>query len=161
MNKERIINKGKEALARCKCFLVEVKTHFIPDAGASGVMKYTSRFVNLWKSGYAGRVAIIVTSVLSVMVISSMFCGGDDSSKADSKERSEAVASQDDGYDGSDTLKVKGLYMRQSGDRALEACQKMVKSFDNLIVIDLRNGIPYQKKSMRLRSVNMTRSMPR
>lgn len=42
-------------------------------------------------------------------------------------------------------LVVKGLYVRMSGDEASEACNKLAAQFEDLEVIDYRNGIEREK----------------
>ena len=45
-----------------------------------------------------------------------------------------------------DTLVVKGLYMRMSGDDALEACKELIASSDDLEIIDFRKGIEVERE---------------
>ena len=44
-----------------------------------------------------------------------------------------------------DTLVVKGLYIGQPGDDALEACKEIAASSQDLMVVDFRNGIEREK----------------
>ena len=73
--------KAKEALngakAKAKGVLAEIKANFKPDEGAEGVKKYKSMFVNLWKSGTTGKVAVVVFFVV-IMGLLNLIVGGDD-----------------------------------------------------------------------------------
>ena len=130
--------KGKVALNRAsekaKSVFSEIKTNFKADEGAEGVKKYKSMFANLWKSGTTGKAALVAASIVVLFLFKSIFFGG----------------SSDGGFDSSksvdvDTLVMKGLYMRQSGDEALKACKKIASSSKDLVAIDFRKGIEREK----------------
>ena len=69
-----------EAAAKAKVALSEIRANFKSDEGATGVRKIQSMFVNLWKSGQNGRVALVASTVAFavVVVIGSLFCCSED-----------------------------------------------------------------------------------
>ena len=60
MDKEKVKDAMSGAKEKAKGVLAEIKANFKPDEGAEGVKKYKSMFVNLWKSGTSGKVAVVV-----------------------------------------------------------------------------------------------------
>ena len=133
--------KAKEALSgtkeKAKVALAEIKANFKADEGAEGVKKYQSMFKNLWKSGTTGKATLVAASIVVLLLFKSIFLGGGTSDVGDGFE---ASTSED-----VDTLVIKGLYMRQSGDEALKACKKIASSSKDLVAIDFRNGIEREK----------------
>ena len=108
--------KAKEALdgakEKAKSVLAEIKANFKADEGAEGVKKYKSMFVNLWKSGTTGKVAVIVFFVV-VMGLLNLIVGGDD----ESGRSQEQIGYKEDGY------KVQ----RKSNDDDVDAFLKDLK----------------------------------
>ena len=74
--------KAKEALngakEKAKGVLAEIKANFKADEGAEGVKKYKSMFVNLWKSGMTGKVAVVVFFVAVMLLLNLIVGGGDE-----------------------------------------------------------------------------------
>lgn len=74
--------KAKEAMngakERTKGVLAEIKANFKADEGAEGVKKYKSMFVNLWKSGTTGKVAVAVFFVVVMLLLNLIVGGGDE-----------------------------------------------------------------------------------
>ncbi len=54
---------------KCFVFAREIKAGFVPDEDKSGVKKFGSRFINLWKSGQSGRISIVAVAVVVVLII--------------------------------------------------------------------------------------------
>lgn len=136
-------------LPKVKSALSEIKTNFKADEGTTGFPKVKSMFVNLWKSGTYGRAALVASSVILFSLLVSV-CGSSGESSGGGK-RIKPVPK--------DTLVVKGLYMGMPGDDAVEACKEMVGEANDLVVVDLRNGIEieheaglgeYEKKTQEL-----------
>lgn len=69
-----------EATAKAKTVLSEINANFKSDEGTTGVRKIQSMFVNLWKSGHNGRVALVASTVAFavVVIIGSLFCCSED-----------------------------------------------------------------------------------
>ena len=155
MDKEQAKEKLGEAAAKAKAAMSEIKANFKADEGTTGVRKIQSMFVNLWKSGKTGRVALIASSVVVLLLLVSVFGGG--GGKADGG--SDSSVAQDAASTGAsaskksvarkpvpkDALVVKGLYIGMPGDDAVEACKEMVASSKDLMVADFRNGIEREK----------------
>ena len=80
MDKEKVKARLGEAAAKAKVALSEIRANFKSDEGATGVRKIQSMFVNLWKSGQNGRVALVASTVAFavVVVIGSLFCCSED-----------------------------------------------------------------------------------
>ena len=198
-----IKEKTRVAMAKARAAMSEIKANFKADEGATGARKIQSRFVNLWKSGTPGRVALIATPVAVLLFMVLVFgvvlafggggsgsgvqspvpsdksvaqspvpaepppaaAGGTDMSLKDiameaSRAAEEARKAAKEVQEKSavpaenpvaqspvrqDTLVVKGLYMRQSGDDALNVCKKIVAASEGLVVVDFRNGIECEK----------------
>ena len=83
------------------------------------------KFINRWKSGTVGALALIASSVVVIG------CG-------DSSDGTSSPVPKD-------TLAVKGLYMGMPGDDAVKACKEMIGSSEDLVVVDFRNGIEREK----------------
>lgn len=76
MNKAKVDElsaKAKTALANGKIVLDEIKTNFKADEGTVGCKKAQSMFSNLWKSGIAGKVALVATGVIVLLLLSAIF----------------------------------------------------------------------------------------
>lgn len=133
--------KSKDALngakEKAKAALSEIKANFKADEGAEGLKKYQGMFKNLWKSGTTGKATLVAASIVVLLLFKSIFFGG---GNGDVGEGFDDSTSED-----VDTLVMKGLYMRQPGDEALKACQKIVSSSKDLVVVDFRNGIEREK----------------
>ena len=131
MDKEKVKEAFGETTAKAKAAMSEIKGNFKADEGTTGFRKVQSMFVNLWKSGQSGRIALIASSVVILMCLFlflfSVLGGGGESGLPD-------------------TLVVKGLYMRMPGDDALEACKKLVASSKDLVVVDFRKGFEVERE---------------
>ena len=136
INKEKAKAAMNGAKEKAKIALSEIKTNFKADEGTEGVKKYKSMFANLWKSGTTGKATLVAASIVVLLLFKSIFFGG----SSDVGERFEDSKSVD-----VDTLVMKGLYMRQSGDEALKACKKIASSSKDLVAIDFRKGIEREK----------------
>ena len=82
---------------------------------------------------------LLLVSVVGGCGKSDVGTGGESSGKPDSTsttKESEQV----------DTLVVKGLYIGQKVDDAIEACKKVATSSEDLIVVDFRNGIEVERE---------------
>ena len=66
------VQNAKAKLSRA---LTDIKANFKPDDGAVGVKKIQSMFVNLWKSGMNGKVALIASSFIVLLLLSSCLGG--------------------------------------------------------------------------------------
>ena len=133
-NKEKAkvaLNCAKE---KAKAALSEIKTNFKADEGTEGVKKYKSMFANLWKSGTTGKATLVAASIVVLLLFKSIFFGGSSDGGFDSSKSADV-----------DTLVMKGLYMRQSGDEAMKACKKIASSLKDLVAIDFRKGIEREK----------------
>lgn len=131
------VQNAKQKLSKS---LTDIKVNFKPDDGALGAKKIQSMFVNLWKSGGRGRQTWRESSFIALILLSLVFsgCGRDQQTgNGDSPSKKHSAAP--------DTLVVKGFYMRQSGDEALKACEKLAASSKDLVVVDFRNGIEHEK----------------
>jgi len=100
-------------------------------------------FANLL--GPKSRTGLIAVLLLLVSVVGG--CGKSDngtpdSNSSDSNSTDTTAAKR---HVPSDTLVVKGLYMRMPGDDALEACKELVASSKDLVVVDFRDGIEREK----------------
>lgn len=126
--------------SKAASFLTEVKTNFKADEGAVGVRKFQSMFVNLWKSGMAGKVALIACSVVILMLVSPIIMGGGTSSVGGDSDSADRELSTP-----SDTLVVKKMYMRMPGDDAVVACRQMIGDAKDLVVVDFRKGIKWRE----------------
>ena len=157
MDKDKIKAQLGEAATKAKAAMSEIKANFKADEGTSGARKYQSMFVNLWKSGTTGKGALIACSVVVLLLLVSVFGGGGKSGAASGGAAdvasgesvggtSAAVAQKARRPVPTDTLVVKGLYMRMSGDDALEACKELVASSKDLVVVDLRKGIEIERE---------------
>ena len=168
--------------AQAVAALGEVKANFKADEGATGARKVQSMFVNLWKSGTAGKAALgtgAAAAVLLSTVVLASVCGGSgagtssdaakggtsagetasdkkgDSAKEvastqkDTAAKQAAVEVKNLPPPPSDTLVLKGLWMRMPGDAAVQACQKIVGSAKDIAVVDWRNGIEREKDEAR------------
>ena len=93
MDKEKVKDAMSGAKEKANGVLAEIKANFKPDEGAEGVKKYKSMFVNLWKSGTTGKVAIVVFFVV-VMGLLNLIIGGDD----EGGRSQEQIGSRDGGY---------------------------------------------------------------
>ena len=73
------IDKAKAMLktvsSKLKASLCEVRDNFNADDGATGFQGVKSKFVNLWKSGTPGRVAIIICFLVLLQLLCAI-CGG-------------------------------------------------------------------------------------
>ena len=136
MDKEKAKEALDDAKAKTKVALSEIKANFKADEGAEGVKKYQSMFVNLWKSGQTGKVALVAASVVVLFLFMSIFFGGSDDGGFDSSKSVDV-----------DTLVMKGLYMRQSVEEAAKACRKIASSQSGLVAIDHHKGIEWDQKS--------------
>ena len=157
MDKEKVKEQLGVASAKAKDAFAEIKDNFKADEGTTGFRKVQSMFVNLWKSGTTGKGALIACSVAVLLLLCMVFSGGDKSGAASGGGTAEvasgesargtraAVAKKARRPVPTDTLVVKGLYMRMPGDDAVEACKKMIASSDDLVVVDFRNGIEREK----------------
>ena len=136
INKEKAKDALNGAKEKAKSALSEIKANFKADEGTEGVKKYKSMFANLWKSGTTGKGALVAASIVVLLLFKSIFFGGS-SGVGEGFEDSKSVDV--------DTLVMKGLYMRQSGDEALKACKKIASSLKGLVAIDFRKGIEREK----------------
>ncbi len=125
MDKEKVKEAFGETTAKAKAAMSEIKGNFKADEGTTGFRKVQSMFVNLWKSGTVGALALIASSVVVIG------CG-------DSSDGTSSPVPKD-------TLAVKGLYMGMPGDDAVKACKEMIGSSEDLVVVDFRNGIEREK----------------
>ena len=71
--------------------------------------------------------------------------GGDENSSSTKGASVAKVSSATKRSAPKDTLVIKGLYMRMSGDDALAACKEITASSKDLVVVDFRNGIEVEK----------------
>lgn len=71
------VQNAKAKLSRA---LTDIKANFKPDDGAVGVKKIQSMFVNLWKSGMNGKVALVGCSAAILLSLMIVCCGGGNSS---------------------------------------------------------------------------------
>lgn len=124
------VQNAKAKLSRA---LTDIKANFKPDDGAVGVKKIQSMFVNLWKSGMNGKVALIASSFIVLLLLSSCLGGSSSSDESESRRL--------------DTLVLKGLYMRQSAEDAAKVCRKIASSQGDLEAIDYHKGIEWDKNS--------------
>ena len=51
-------------------FLGEVKAGFHPDEGSTGIKRIISRVANLWRSGGAGKISIIIIGTIALIAVS-------------------------------------------------------------------------------------------
>ena len=79
-------------------FLGEVKAGFHPDDGTTGFKRILSYITNLWKSGGAGKIAIIGISAITFIVVSSMGGGSQDEQGSGEASHSDA---EENAYSGS------------------------------------------------------------
>ena len=115
-----------------------------------------------WKRNLGARMGAVTSFVAVLLLLVSAVGGCGKSDEGISGESSGkavngtggGLVSKNDGVAGTstaqktaptDTLVVKGLYMGQPGDDALEACKELVGSSENLVVVDFRNGIEREK----------------
>lgn len=89
-----------------------------------------SKFANCRARGYAGQIVLIACSVVVLLTLSLVIgCGGESGGDGES------------GGAPKGTLAIKGLYVGMPGDRALEACKKLIDGSKDLMVVDFRDGI--------------------
>lgn len=133
MDKEQAKVKADAAVVKAKVAMAEIKANFKPDEGATGAKKIQSMFVNLWKSGTAGKGTLVAAAVVVLLLLPSIFGGGENGKQIAVYEAIPA------------DLAVKGIAIRMSGDAALEACNKLVAAEKDLSVLDYRKGIVREK----------------
>ncbi len=88
-----------------------------------------SRFMNCRKRAASRRTALIAVSVGCILLLGVVVGCGGDSGGGDSGDAPKG------------TLAVNGLYVGMPGDRALDACKKIVDGSKDLMVVDYREGI--------------------
>ena len=142
MDKEKVKEAFGETTAKAKAAMSEIKGNFKADEGTTGFRKVQSMFVNLWKSGTTGKAFLIACPVV-VLLLCLVFSGGGKSGDA-SRGGTAELASGESGP--TDTLVVKGLYMRMPSDDALKACKKLVASSKDLVVVDFRKGFEVERE---------------
>ena len=117
-------------------------------------MKTIGKWKAIASTAHSGRVPMIVSAVAALFMASSIMCGcggSDDASEAPSEGSSNSASaarakkSKARKAPPKDALVVKGLYMGMPGDDAVEACREIVGDSNDLVVVDLRNGIEREK----------------
>lgn len=78
--KTKLKSARDTVLPKVKSAISDIKTNFRSDEGTTGFVKTKSMFVNLWKSGQNGRVALVASTVAIaiVVVVGSLFCCSED-----------------------------------------------------------------------------------
>ncbi len=94
MDKEKLKEQARVVMAKARAAMSEIKDNFKADEGATGARKIQSRFVNLWKSGTPGRVALIATPVVVLLLLVLVFGGGGSGSVAQSPVPAEKSVAQ-------------------------------------------------------------------
>ena len=129
------MSKSGNAAAKAKSALSEIKANFKADEGTTGFPKIKSMFVNLWKSGVAGKCALTACALIVLCLISPLFlsCGAesDDLADASGNTESKEVSSRN-----SKEPSVKGLRLGMSYNEAFEACNKLISEKRGLEVKD-------------------------
>lgn len=162
--------KAKEALngakEKVKGALAEIKANFKADAGAEGVKKYQSMFINLWKSGTTGKVALAVClGVLALIVVN--IGGGNDAGSgsilAKNSPRFENGGNCGEIFvpDGMFAI-ANQLYVGMPVCDALEACRRIVSREDGLGIEDCRPPLekmadPANEKLLKLAEADVDR----
>ena len=94
MDKEKLKEQARVAMAKARAAMSEIKDNFKADEGATGARKIQSRFVNLWKSGTPGRVTLIATPVAVLLLLVLVFAGGGSGSGVQSPVPSDKSVAQ-------------------------------------------------------------------
>ena len=75
MDKDKVKEQLGDAAAKAKGALAEIKANFKADEGTTGFRKVQSMFVNLWKSGTAGKGALIACPCVLLLLLIMVFGG--------------------------------------------------------------------------------------
>lgn len=75
---EKIKPMAEKAKKNAVIFAGEVRNGFKADDGAKGVNAWKSRFVNLWRSGKNGKIAIAGVSAIAAFILMAMLPGSDE-----------------------------------------------------------------------------------
>ena len=158
MDKEKVRAQLGEAAAKSKVAMSEIKANFKADEGATGVRKITSMFVNLWKSGVAGKCALTVCALIVLFLMSRLFsgCGAGSGNLAGASDNSESKEVSSATSDNSESKEVsspngkepsiKGLRLGMSYNEALEACNKLIAEKKGLEVKEEKDQIKIRRQ---------------
>ena len=148
------MSKSGNAAAKAKSALSEIKANFKADEGTTGFPKIKSMFVNLWKSGVAGKCALTACALIVLCLISPLFLGcgaeSDDLADASGNTESKEVSSRN-----SKEPSVKGLRLGMSYNEAIEACNKLISGKSDF---KLKEYSEFGRYSYRISIVYDTRS---
>lgn len=98
--------------------------------------------VNHKECGTVGKGALTASFVAGLLLMTAVFgCGDSDSASSGGTSPGGYVPQPPP----PGMLSVKGLYMRQPGDAALQACKTIAKGAEDLVVVDFRKGIEREK----------------
>ena len=132
MNKTEINEmkaKVKPILQKVKGSLREVRDNFKADEDAVGFQRIKSMFVNLWKSGIPGRVALIASLVV-LLFLSVAICGECGTSSGDKQYVSQR-SKEKDFLDDLKELHDATVELKKSWDKDVkEPFNKLVEELD-------------------------------
>lgn len=98
--------------------------------------------VNHKECGTVGKGALTASFVAGLLLMTAVSgCGDSDSASSGGTSPGGYVSQPPP----SGMLAIKGLYMRQPGDAALQACKTITKGEKDLVVVDFRKGIEREK----------------